>query len=118
MRGACVQEQQAREQAMAARMQEEAEANMTEMDKARDMLKMKTVKIRQASAEVGLNSPSPSCFLFPHLPYKIGLWISCTSNARKKAVQLFSCAAFADLIDAASIQASRFLPCKQLCLTA
>ena len=51
--GACVQEQQAREQAMAARMQEEAEANMTEMDKARDMLKMKTVKIQQASAEVG-----------------------------------------------------------------
>ena len=100
---------------MIARMQEEAEANMTEMDKARDMLKMKTVKIRQASAEVGPNSRSPFYIRFPQPACKMDPWTCCVSNARKTAVQLLPCTAFADLVDAMSNQVSCGRPCERLC---
>lgn len=35
---------------MTARLQREAEDNMSEMDRAKELLKMKTVKIQQAAA--------------------------------------------------------------------
>ena len=50
-----LQESTAREQEMISRIQKEQEDNMSEMDKAKELLKMKTVKIQRASrAEVVL----------------------------------------------------------------
>lgn len=49
-----MQELTAREQEMVARIQKEQEDNMSEMDKAKELLKMKTVKIQRAAPqEVG-----------------------------------------------------------------
>lgn len=45
-----LQEAAAREQEMVARLQREQEDNMSEMDKAKELLKMKTVKIQRAAA--------------------------------------------------------------------
>lgn len=44
-----LQEAARREKDMIARIQKEQEANMTEMEKAKDLLKMKTVKIMRAA---------------------------------------------------------------------
>ena len=46
-----VQELTAREQEMVARIQKEQEDNMSEMDKAKELLKMKTVKIQRAAPQ-------------------------------------------------------------------
>lgn len=48
--GCTLQEQQKRDKAMAARMRKAEEDDMSEMDKAKELLKMKTVKIQQAAA--------------------------------------------------------------------
>ena len=45
-----IQEQQQRDAAMTARIRKEQDDNMNEMDRARELLKMKTVKIQQAAA--------------------------------------------------------------------
>ena len=60
-----LQEASAREKEMIARIQKEQEDNMSEMDKAKELLKMKTVKIQRAApSEVRDTKFCPAAFQF------------------------------------------------------
>lgn len=68
-----MQEQRSREQAMLVRMREQADADKSEMEKAKDLLKMKSVKIQRATTADVRRRPSSEC-QSSCIPYPPLLW--------------------------------------------